>query len=231
MRQSTPPIVTLFLASILLAACSGGDGSSGSVEPARKSPCRDVPAAEPHPERTKLSKPATALPAGSVWDLELTTNCGNFTIRVDSGLAPRAAASLVSLARGGFYDGLSFHRIAPGFVVQGGDPLGSGLGGPGYTTVDRPDPGQLYPRGTVAMAKSPDQPSGAAGSQFFIVTGEDAQLPPEYAVVGRISEGGGVPDLISEVGVDPEGQPPGAAADGRPARPVVIDSVKVRRVA
>ena len=113
-----------------------------------------------------------------------------------------------------------FHRIVPGFVIQGGDPTQSGGGGPGYSVVDRPAADARYVRGVVAMAKSPQEPAGTAGSQFFVVTGDDVGLPPDYAVVGEVIEGLDVISAIGELG-DP--------ATERPLRPVVIESVEAGR--
>ncbi|MEA2492924.1 MAG: hypothetical protein QOJ29_835, partial [Thermoleophilaceae bacterium] len=111
--------------------------------------------------------------------------------------APHASASITYLARQKFYDGTVFHRIAPGFVIQGGDPTGSGTGGPGYKTVDRPRRGTTYERGVVAMAKTGSEPAGTAGSQFFVVTGSDAGLPPDYAVAGKVTRG---LDVVKKIG-------------------------------
>ena len=158
----------------------------------------------------------------------ISTNCGAFTVQVDSTISPKAAAAFVERVRIGFYDGLPFHRIAPGFVIQGGDPLGTGLGGPGYTTVDKPPVDQQYVRATVAMAKSPDQPSGAAGSQFFVITGEDSQLTPDYAVLGEVTEGMATVDRISAEPVDSRSSIPGQAADGPPANPIVVKRATVK---
>ena len=91
---------------------------------------------------------------------------------------------MVSLARAGFFKKTIFHRIVPDFVIQGGDPTGKGTGGPGYKTVDKPPPGTKYTRGVVAMAKTQQEKPGTAGSQFYVVTGADAGLPPDYAVIG-----------------------------------------------
>ena len=74
-------------------------------------------------------------------------------------------------------------------MIQGGDPLGTGTGGPGYTVVEKPPANLAYTKGTVAMAKSSAEPPGSSGSQFYVVTGADAGLPPEYALVGKVSEG------------------------------------------
>ena len=88
----------------------------------------------------------------------------------------------------------------PGFVIQGGDPTASGTGGPGYTTVDKPPSSASYDHGVVAMAKTGAQPPGAAGSQFFIVTGDNAGLPPDYAIIGKVTDGLDVVDHIGKLG-------------------------------
>jgi cyclophilin family peptidyl-prolyl cis-trans isomerase len=109
----------------------------------------------------------------------------------------------------GFFDGLTFHRIVPGFVIQGGDPEGNGMGGPGYSTVDAPPADTRYEKGLVAMAKTQAEPAGTAGSQFFVVTGADVGLPPDYAVLGRVTKGIDVVEKIGKLGnaADPTGQP------------------------
>ena len=132
--------------------------------------------------------------------MTLRTNCGSFTIRLAVKASPHATASFVSLVRSHFFDGTVFHRIVPGFVIQGGDPTASGGGGPGYTTVDRPPAGTQYLFGTVAMAKTQSDPPGTAGSQFFVVTGADAGLPPDYAVLGEVVAGAPVVRRIGQLG-------------------------------
>jgi cyclophilin family peptidyl-prolyl cis-trans isomerase len=99
-----------------------------------------------------------------------------------------------------FFDGTVFHRIVPGFVIQGGDPTAKGTGGPGYTVVDVPPRNSLYTEGVVAMAKAPSEPRGAAGSQFFIVTAADAGLPPDYAILGVVTKGLKVVERIGRLG-------------------------------
>jgi peptidyl-prolyl cis-trans isomerase B (cyclophilin B) len=130
----------------------------------------------------------------------VTSTHGQFTIELDADASPRAVESFVDLARKGFFDGTVFHRIVPGFVIQGGDPTGTGTGGPGYQTVDPPDSGTTYEQGVVAMAKTADDPPGTAGSQFFVVTADDAGLPPEYAVIGAVTDGLDVVMRIGELG-------------------------------
>ena len=130
----------------------------------------------------------------------MQTNCGSFTIDLAVKTAPATTASFVSLVRKGFYDNTIFHRIVPGFIIQGGDPTASGLGGPGYSTVDKPPPTARYTLGTVAMAKTQAEPDGTSGSQFFIVTAQDAQLPPQYAIVGEVKDGLDTVTKIGELG-------------------------------
>ena len=141
-----------------------------------------------------------------------------FTVTLDVASAPATAASLVSLANAGFFDNTIFHRIVPGFVIQGGDPTQTGSGGPGYQTVDPPASDARYTKGVVAMAKSGAEPAGTSGSQFFVVTGADVGLPPDYAIVGNVTSGLDVAERIGQLG-DP--------ATEQPTRPVVIESVKV----
>jgi cyclophilin family peptidyl-prolyl cis-trans isomerase len=106
----------------------------------------------------------------------------------------------------------------PGFVTQGGDPTGTGAGGPGYTTVDTPARSTTYTRGVVAMAKTGAEAAGTAGSQFFVVTGDDIGLPPDYAVIGEVTQGLDTVALIGTLG-DPNTE--------LPTRPVVIDDVAI----
>ena len=106
-----------------------------------------------------------------------------------------------------------------GFVIQGGDPLGTGLGGPGYTVVEKPPGATAYTTGVVAMAKTEADPSGASGSQFFIVTAANAHLPPDYAVAGGVVRGMDVAQYIGKLPVD---------AQERPTSPVVIEKATLR---
>ncbi len=156
--------------------------------------------------------------------VELQTNCGTIAIRLATERAPRTTASFAALARAGFYDGLTFHRVSGDptsgpFVIQGGDPLGSGRGGPGYSVRERPPSDLTYVRGTVAMARSEAEAPGTSGSQFFIVTAPDAGLAPDYALVGRVSAGLEVVDAIATVRTD---------GGEKPLAPIVIRRAVVR---
>jgi cyclophilin family peptidyl-prolyl cis-trans isomerase len=161
--------------------------------------CRTAEAPVPKPDGGE-SRPRKPLPEGREHLVRVETNCGAFTIRLDLESAPNTAASFAGLARSGFYNGTVFHRIVPGFVIQGGDPTGTGTGGPGYGTRDVPPSDAGYTRGVVAMAKGADEPPGTAGSQFFVVTGQDVGLPPEYAVLGEVTEGLEVVERIGRLG-------------------------------
>lgn len=141
-----------------------------------------------------------ALDAAKTYEVTLLTNEGSFSFSLDVKDSPNTTASFASLVKDGFFDGLLFHRIVPGFVVQGGDPNGDGTGGPGYTTVDLPPSDAKYTKGVVAMAKGGNEPPGTAGSQFFIVTGADIGLPPEYALLGKVTKGLDVVEKIGQLG-------------------------------
>jgi cyclophilin family peptidyl-prolyl cis-trans isomerase len=151
----------------------------------------------------------------------IATSCGDIVIRLDAKAAPRTVNNFVFLARGGFYDGLTFHRVVPGFVIQGGDPSGDGTGGPGYTFADElPDDG--YPAGSVAMANSGP---GTNGSQFFIVTGDASFLPNSYSRFGTVTKGLDVARTIERF-ADPDADP-GDPASQVPTSTIWIDSVTI----
>lgn len=203
-------LVTL---ALLLAAAGCGGGASDRTATGE---CDQVEQPAPRtPE--KFEPPRGTLDPSKTWQLVFATSCGDFTVQLDLRLAPETTASLVSLARHGFYDGTVFHRIVPGFVIQGGDPTQTGTGSPGYATLDAPPPSVRYTKGTVAMAKTSLAPAGTAGSQFFVVTADDAGLRPEYAIVGHVTEGLDVVEHIGTLG----------DANERPTQPVVVRSVTV----
>jgi cyclophilin family peptidyl-prolyl cis-trans isomerase len=151
-------------------------------------------------------------------DAVVKTSEGTFTIRLDVKDSPHTVASFETLARKGFFNGLTFHRIVPGFVIQGGDPKGDGTGGPGYTTVDKPPASTQYVKGVVAMAKRGDEPAGSAGSQFFVVTGANVGLPPDYAVLGKVVSGMAAVEKIGKLGGPNE----------LPTKKVTIEKITIR---
>ncbi len=181
----------LVLTALVAAGCMGDD----KAPPGPSVSACDVDIQDPAnaPDLQPLSR-------GKTYRIEFKTSHGAFTVELDPAKAPCNGDSLIDLAEAGFFDNTRFHRIVPGFVIQGGDPTATGNGGAGYTTQDQVPPTTTYPKGAVAMAKSTFEPPGTGGSQFFIVTGDSVQLPPDYAVVGKIVEGIDVVEKIGKLG-------------------------------
>jgi peptidyl-prolyl cis-trans isomerase B (cyclophilin B) len=208
-------LAVLALVVLALAGC-GGDGGGADGESTAEG-CADVEAPGAKADGG-ATKPSAQLDKATTYVLVVETSCGDFEITLDQELAPETSTSLVSLAKDGFYDNTTFHRIVPGFVIQGGDPTGMGSGGPGYSTVDAPPSDAAYTRGVVAMAKTELEPAGTSGSQFFVVTADDARLPPEYAIVGEVTKGFDAVERIEALGDETQ----------QPTQPVVIERVSVR---
>jgi peptidyl-prolyl cis-trans isomerase B (cyclophilin B) len=199
------------------ASTSTPAAAQTNTAPGQKAHCQKVTAPKAKPEG-KLSKPTTKLDPNKTYTATVQTSCGTFDIALDVKNDPKTTASFASLADKGFYDDLTFHRIIQGFVIQGGDPTGTGNGGPGYSVVEAPPKDTKYTSGVVAMAKTEIEDPGTSGSQFFVVAGPDAQLPPDYAVLGKVSSGMDVVETIDAVPTGPSDQP---------LDPVVIKSIKV----
>ena len=204
---------SLFCVAGLLGGCGGGDGAQEGV--ALPAGCSEV--AAPSPKHVDLARPTRRLngPATAV----VKTSCGSFEIKLDTARAPKTTASFAHLVEHGVYNDTAFHRIIPGFLVQGGDPEETGTGGPGYFVDEPPPPDLSYTEGIVAMAKSPVEPPGRSGSQFFVVTVADAGLSPDSALLGRVGSGMNVVDRIEELGTK----------SGTPKAPVLIERVSLRR--
>lgn len=213
--------LNLRLAVLLAAALlSGGCGSDGESPSQSAAPgCTTVESPEPR-EPTPTQAPSIELNPDLTHTAVVKTNCGEFTITLDPDRSPHAVVSFATLANAGYFDDTVFHRIVPGFVIQGGDPTATGTGGPGYTTVDTPARDTKYTNGIVAMAKTGAEPRGAAGSQFFVVTGDEVALPPDYAAIGEVTSG---LDVVARIGAlgDPTTE--------LPTITVVVESVKIRR--
>ncbi|MGH1504445.1 MAG: peptidylprolyl isomerase [Acidimicrobiales bacterium] len=161
--------------------------------------------------------PAMCIDDSATYLAEVTTSLGDFTIELDASKAPATVNNFVFLARHHYYDGVTFHRIIPGFVVQGGDAVGNplGTGNPGYQFPDELPAEGEYEIGSVAMANSgPD----TNGSQFFVVTGDSGmQLPPQYSLFGTVTEGLDVVMAIEATGT----------AGGEPSSDTIIESVTI----
>jgi cyclophilin family peptidyl-prolyl cis-trans isomerase len=234
MRMIATAVAVLALA---LAGCGGGDDEKDNPESGGATPvgqqtgtdkqeqaeeqangCTAAEEPAPKPDGGQ-DKPTEKLDEGTTYTLKVTTNCGEILMELDQKQSPNGVQSLVSLANNKFFDGTVFHRVVPGFVIQGGDPTGSGTGGPGYSTEDKPPSDAKYTKGVVAMAKTEAEPPGTAGSQFYIVSGEDAGLPPDYAIVGEVTDPASLETIAK---IDALGQ-----GDGPPSQPVVMESVTV----
>ncbi len=192
------------VAAVLISRGGGSDNSSSSSSSTEASAggCKKVEA--PEPKTVSSKKPKQVLKPGEEATVVMKTSCGTFKIALDTKRAPKTANSFAFLTEEGFYDDLTFHRIVPGFVIQGGDPEGTGTGGPGYKVVEKPPANLAYTKGLVAMAKSSVEPPGTSGSQFYVVTAPDAGLPPEYALVGKVSEGYSTVKAIEKQGTPEE---------------------------
>jgi peptidyl-prolyl cis-trans isomerase B (cyclophilin B) len=225
--------LSLSLVALLAASCGGDDDEDGDAggggeaaaqaKQAEEQPrqgCREVEQPQPKPDGG-AKKPSGKLDPAKTYRVVLETSCGNITIRLDQKSSPNTAASFASLTRAGFYDDTVFHRIVPGFVIQGGDPTGTGTGGPGYSVRDKPPEGTVYTEGVAAMAKTGAEPAGTSGSQFYIVTAPDAGLPPDYALLGKVVKGIDVALAIGELG------DPASGGAGTPLQPVVIEKARL----
>jgi cyclophilin family peptidyl-prolyl cis-trans isomerase len=232
--RSLAGLAALTLVPALLAACTGGSQPLPSIPApteapaiASPEPTQDPMAHPTYPAGCPTAQPA-ALPAGETRDVTITTDLGDIVIRVEADLSPIAAGNFVALAECGWYDGVVFHRVVPGFVIQGGDgqfgrvpnviPGLVGTGGPPYTIEDE-EVTATYGRGIVAMARTSEPDS--VGSQFFIVTDDGAEPAlaayNTYQIIGTVTSGMEVADAITEA----------AGGVEIPADPVVMTDVSV----
>jgi cyclophilin family peptidyl-prolyl cis-trans isomerase len=198
-RRARPAVAAIVgLAICTLVACGGGHKQRAATNPC---PTTGKQVTFPLLDKSKA------------YTVDVLTNFGRFDIRLDVADSPCTTSSFAALVRQRFFDATRFHRIVPGFVIQGGDPTATGRGGPGYSVRDVPPRNSLYTEGVVAMAKSPAEPPGTSGSQFFVVTGANAGLSPDYAILGVVTKGLRVVEKIGKLG---------NPATERPTRNVVV---------
>jgi cyclophilin family peptidyl-prolyl cis-trans isomerase len=157
--------------------------------------------------------PAQTIDPTKSYEATLHTTAGSLRVELLPEDAPATVNNFVFLARDGFYDGVIFHRVIQGFMIQGGDPTGTGRGGPGYEFDDEPVK-RRYERGIVAMANAGPNTNG---SQFFVMHG-DNPLPPNYTIFGRLVDGEPALDAIATAQTD---------AQDRPRQPVTIERVEI----
>jgi len=166
-------IIAALFSALCIAACGGDNGPP--PEPRAETPAPTVAVDQwgckvsetPAPQVLKLTPPTSDLDPAKTYVATVESSCGTFEITLDAKRAPKTAASFAALAKRKFYNGTTIHRIVPGFVIQGGDPTGTGTGGPGYTIRERPPKDLRYTKGVVAMAKTEQEPAGTSGSQFL----------------------------------------------------------------
>ncbi len=236
---SLKPLLAIACAALTLTACGGDDTAatdgetttavaaaattaeapaSTEVPGATSEPASGCQAGEPPAVTPKTYSAAPAAPAGTTLTFE--TNCGTMTFALDPELGGAVTDSVAGLVADGFYDGLTFHRVVPEFVLQGGDPSGDGSGGPGYEVVAAPPADYAYKLGDLAMAKTADAPAGSGGSQFFVISGaQGEQLPPDYAVIGHATDPASLVTIAAIAAL--------AVTDGPPSAPVWIISATV----
>jgi cyclophilin family peptidyl-prolyl cis-trans isomerase len=159
------------------------------------------------------SPPELTIDLSKTYEAVLHTNHGDVSIEFDAARAPQTVNNFVFLARDGYYDGVIFHRVVPGFVAQGGDPTGTGRGGPGYKFRDEIEGEGRYSRATVAMANAGPNTNG---SQFFICL-DDVGLPHAYTIFGLVTDGMEAVDAIAAIPRQGE----------RPVEDAVIESVDI----
>jgi peptidyl-prolyl cis-trans isomerase B (cyclophilin B) len=212
-RKANPRLMALAVFALVAAAVLIGCGSEDKDEFAES--CNETPVA---PSNLNLDCPedADTPPAGSVAVVE--TGKGPFTIALATEESPLTTASFAYLVDQELYTKTKFHRIAPEFVIQGGDPLGDGTGGPGYSVTEPPPPGTRYTPGIVAMAKAANEPAGTSASQFFVVTGlEGENLPAEYALLGEVTDGIEAVERIARLGTPSE----------KPKETIFVDKITI----
>lgn len=167
-------------------------------------------------ESKSLPKPELTIEKGKTYSVTIKTSEGDITLELDTETTPITTNNFLYLAKNNFYNNTIFHRVLEGFMIQGGDPTGTGSGSPGYRFDDELINGG-YTRGTIAMANSGPNTNG---SQFFIMH-QDYDLPPNYVIFGRVTKGLEVVDAIAtaQVATSPSGEP------SSPINPVTIEEI------
>lgn len=191
----TCAIALLFV--IFGAGCSRAPSSTVSVPDAAST--SSVESTPLFTSSTPIMQPALAFPGELSADqvnkkIRIKTTLGDIIVQVDRDMGPKAASNFVYLVKQGYYNGIIFHRVIPGFMIQGGDPTGTGMGGPGYEFANDTVKGP-YSDGVVAMANAGRDTNG---SQFFIMIA-DYPLPPDYSQFGRVIQGLDIAHKIAEV--------------------------------
>lgn len=217
--------VLVAVIAVLVAACGDDEAEeeivtpsptqqlfAPSITPAPTSNCPPPIAEAPEPDVTKQydAKPDMTIDPSKAYTAVIKTERGDITVNLRPDLAPEHVNSFVFLANEGYYDGVTFHRVLPGFVAQAGDPTGTGSGGPGYTLPAEFTTEVNFQRGTLGMARTNDPNS--AGSQWFINYAPTPNLDGQYTIFGEVTDGMDVVDCLTprDPSTNP-GAPPGDA--------------------
>jgi peptidyl-prolyl cis-trans isomerase B (cyclophilin B) len=217
--------------ALAMAGCgsssSGGEGSPAILTPSSSAAagagaaggCTTPPSTAPQQQHYSSEPKLTIEP--TTYTATVVTNCGTITVALDGKAAPHTVNSFAFLAGKHYFDNTKCHRLTTSgiYVLQCGDPTGTGTGGPGYQFRDENLNGATYPAGTVAMANAGP---GTNGSQFFFVYADTPSLPPNYTPFGKVTSGLDILKAIAAKGSDPPG-------DGAPKQPVVITSFTVTK--
>ena len=219
--RRTPALALSSLLLVTLAACGSAQQSSPpNTEAATDTAtaAADCPPAEGAATRTVTfsAPPPMCIDAAKSYTAEFTTDAGKFTVALDAAKAPKTVNNFVFLARHQFYDGTVFHRVIKGFMNQGGDPEGTGRGGPGYEIEDELPAEGEYEVGSIATANAGPN---TVGSQFFIITGDaGVALPAKYSLFGKVTDG---MDVVHAIEAD------GSDMDVPPTKVHTIESVRI----
>lgn len=215
-------LLGIIAAAFLLAACLP---SPTPVPPTRapaatpRTSAQSAPAqgnTAAQPRKQYAAPPAMSINPSGAFAATIRTNKGNIEIELLPAAAPKTVNNFVFLAREGFYDGVIFHRVIPNFMIQGGDPTGTGTSGPGYKFEDEFDQSLGFDQpGVLAMANAGP---GTNGSQFFVTVAPTPHLKGAHTIFGRVTKGQEVADAISKVP---------AGAGNKPVDPVVIQTIEI----
>ncbi len=226
-KKSLSILILVFMLSIVVVAC--GQKETASPSPASPTPSSKLtssPSASTSPSvarKTYSAPPAMTVDKNKSYSALFDTNLGKFTVQLYAKEAPKTVNNFVFLANERFYEGIVFHRIIKSFMIQTGDPLGNGSGGPGYKFEDELNTGFKYEPGIVAMANSGKNTNG---SQFFICTGEDSKglnMQPNYSIFGKVSDG---MDVVQKIAATPV-RVGNEASPSLPTEKVIINSITI----
>lgn len=232
MKRLFPTILACLMAIALVAGCSSGGNEAENSQPSevpapiKKEPVSKEPAQPPGPTGDKKYEKAPEMQIDKTKDYQATisTSMGDITIDLFEKEAPITVNNFVFLAKDKFYDNVTFHRIIKDFMIQTGDPLGTGIGGPGYTFEDELNNGHNYEVGVVAMANAG---ANTNGSQFFIGSGKDVEglkHVPNYSIFGKVTAG---LDIVQKIAAVPVKENPQTNEKSVPEQPVTIKTITI----